>query len=48
MFMPIGYLISLILIAFLLGLVTVPLLIFVILKSPARMQPKIAVVNSQK
>ena len=39
MFIPIGLLISIILISFLLGLATVPLIVFSILKSPARMQP---------
>ena len=36
MFVPIGLLITLVFVAFLLGLVTVPLLVLVILKTPMR------------
>lgn len=38
MFVPIGLLVTLVLVAFLLGLVTTPLLVLVILKTPVRQQ----------
>jgi len=48
MVIPIGLLVSLILVAFLLGLLTVPLVVLVILKNPARMQTKAVMAESQK
>ncbi|MEZ4589525.1 MAG: hypothetical protein R3D55_00050 [Chloroflexota bacterium] len=48
MFVPIGLLITLVIVAFLLGMVTVPLLVLVILKTPARQQVKPIPVSSQK
>ncbi len=42
MFVPIGLLVSLVIISFLLGMAAVPLLVLVILKTPVRMQPKTA------
>lgn len=48
MFVPIGLLITLVIVAFLLGLVTVPLLVLVILKTPVRQQPNQIAVSMRK
>lgn len=48
MFVPIGLLVSLVLISFILGLVTIPLLVLVILKTPVRLQPKSVPVAQQR
>ncbi len=40
MFVPIGLLISVVIVSFLLGVMAVPLLLIVILKIPVRMQPQ--------
>ncbi|MEZ4595271.1 MAG: hypothetical protein R3D55_29610 [Chloroflexota bacterium] len=48
MFVPIGLLITLVIVAFLFGMVTVPLLVLVILKTPARQKPAPVAVSIKK
>ena len=47
MFVPIGLLISGVIVSFLLGMLAVPLLVIVILKTPMRMQPQ-SITKAQK
>ncbi len=48
MFVPIGLLIAFIFVAFLLGFVTIPLLVLVILKIPVRQHPAAVAAHSHR